>query len=149
MKNKFFISFIISFIISILVISYSFAANDNIVENIRNTVGGAENAIEGVGNSITSGIKNVTKQSENMMENMTTSTNNATGTMNYNSSNNNYNATRTATANRSITYDDNNTFLGISPTLWTWIIMGIVGIAIVALVWNYGKQYSDYEDNNY
>ena len=54
-------------------------------------------------------------------------------TQNNNRTNNsNYTATRTATTNQ--------TFMGMSSTAWTWLIIGIAGIAIVALVWYYGSQ---------
>lgn len=36
--------------------------------------------------------------------------------------------------------------LGMASTAWSWIIMSIVGIVIVALVWYYGAQY---EHRNY
>lgn len=48
-----------------------------------------------------------------------------------------YTATRTATSNN---------VMGLSSTAWTWLILGIVGIVIVALVWYYGAQY---EHRNY
>ena len=54
-----------------------------------------------------------------------------------NDNNGSYTATRTATAT-------NGTLLGMNSTAWTWLILGIATIAIVALVWYYGKQY----DNN-
>ena len=47
--------------------------------------------------------------------------------------NSNYNATRTSTTT-------NNTFMGMSATAWTWLIIGVAGIAIIALVWYYGTQ---------
>ena len=49
-----------------------------------------------------------------------------------------YTATRTATTNDNL--------FGMSNTAWTWLILGIVGIVIVALVWYYGAQY---EHRNY
>jgi len=52
----------------------------------------------------------------------------------------NYTATRTATTN--------NNFLGMSDTAWTWLILGIVGAAIVGLVWYYGAQYEHRNYNN-
>ena len=53
--------------------------------------------------------------------------------------NSNYNASRTSTA----------TVLGMNATAWTWLIVGIVGVAIVALVWFYGKEHSESSNNNY
>lgn len=48
-----------------------------------------------------------------------------------------YTATRTSAENNA---------MGLSSTAWTWLILGIVGIVIVALVWYYGAQY---EHRNY
>lgn len=41
------------------------------------------------------------------------------------------------------------TFLGMTSTGWTWLIVGIFGVAIIALIWFYGKQHEDTsKDNN-
>ena len=45
---------------------------------------------------------------------------------------NTYIATRTSTTD--------SRFMGMNATAWTWLILGIAGIAIVALVWYYGSQ---------
>lgn len=42
-----------------------------------------------------------------------------------------YTATRTNT---------NATWLGMDATMWTWLIMAILGVAIVAMIWFYAKQ---------
>ena len=56
--------------------------------------------------------------------------------------NGNYNATRTATTA--------NTFMGMNSTAWTWLIIGIAAIAIIALVWYYSMQLrsSDYDNRD-
>ena len=46
--------------------------------------------------------------------------------------NTNYTATRTAATD--------NTFMGMNATAWTWLILGIAAIAIIALVWYYSTQ---------
>ena len=46
--------------------------------------------------------------------------------------NNDYTATRTSATD--------NTFMGMNSTAWTWLILGIAAIAIVALVWYYSMQ---------
>lgn len=124
--------------------SYSFAANEpKAVQDIRNVVGGAENVVEDAGHGVAEGIRTVTSAGENVMENAThMDGNNSAKTTNRN---NNYTATRTsAPAN-------NNTLLGMNSTAWTWIIMAVVGIAIIALVWMYARQFNNdsYHDNNY
>ena len=47
----------------------------------------------------------------------------------------NYNARRTATSG--------TTYAGMTANVWTWLIVGILGVAIVALVLFYGRQRSD------
>lgn len=44
-----------------------------------------------------------------------------------------YNATRTSTN------PNNPRFMGMSTTMWTWVIMMVAGIAIIALVWYYSS----------
>ena len=53
-----------------------------------------------------------------------------------------YNATRTSVDTQA------GTFMGMNSTAWTWLIMAIAAIAIVALVWYYGtqRQSSHYDD---
>lgn len=120
--------------IGIFSFSVCFANNDgsmlqNAANGVRDAVGGAENAIEDGAKDIANTTKGVTGSAENAMENK----DNSGMTQNNNRTNNsNYTATRTATTN--------STFMGMSSTAWTWLIIGIAGIAIVALVWYYGSQ---------
>ena len=121
-------------IIGIFSFSVCFANNDgsmlqDAANGVRDAVGGAENAIEDGAKDIANTTKGVTGSAENAMENK----DNSGMTQNNNRTNNsNYTATRTATTN--------STFMGMSSTAWTWLIIGIAGIAIVALVWYYGSQ---------
>ena len=135
MHKKLFISFAI--LIS-LIFSFTICfANDggNMVkdaaDNVRNAVGGVENTVENVANNVGNNMKN---NNHNNQQN--TSTNNLKP--------NDYNATRTSTGTTS------NTFMGMNATAWTWLIIGIVAIAIVALVWYYAMQTlsSDYNDRD-
>ena len=120
--------------IGIFSFSVCFANNDgsmlqDAANGVRDAVGGAENAIEDGAKDIANTTKGVTGSAENAMENK----DNSGMTQNNNRTNNsNYTATRTATTNQ--------TFMGMSSTAWTWLIIGIAGIAIVALVWYYGSQ---------
>ena len=52
---------------------------------------------------------------------------------------NNYTATRTSA---------DNTFMGMNSTAWTWLILGIAAIAIIALVWYYSSQLNN-NDNRH
>lgn len=120
--------------IGIFSFSVCFANNDgsmlqDAANGVRDAVGGAENAIEDGAKGIANTTKSATGSAENAMENK----DNSGMTQNNNRTNNsNYTATRTATTNQ--------TFMGMSSTAWTWLIIGIAGIAIVALVWYYGSQ---------
>lgn len=159
MKKKLYIALFIFSTVLAFSFSYTLAANSvDPAQGIRNAVGGAENVVEDAGKGLASGIKNITSGAQNTMENATDGNNKAQGTTNNASAqnrstgamttdnNNNYTATRTAT-----TTGDASTFLGMNSTAWTWLIMAIVGVAIIALVWMYAKQNdrSSYHDDNY
>ena len=97
---------------------------------VRNVVGGAENTIEGAAQ----GISNMTKDATNNIEKgMNKTANDISNAMNNNDRN--YNATRTSTEAGTET-----TFMGITSTAWTWIIVGIAVVAILALVWFFSTQ---------
>lgn len=144
MKKKFYITILTVIAIVALSFSYTFAANDiPVVDGIRNVVGGAENVVEDAGKGIVDGVRNVTDAGENTMENVAgnigdgakNTGNKVSGAL---TNDNNYTATRTATN------ADEGTFLGMNSTVWTWLIMAVVGVAIVALIWMYAKQNSNY-----
>ena len=135
-------------LISLLVLStcYSFAATGvgNAIKDAGNTAG---NLVSGATGAIVDGTKNLTNSAGNMMNDMTNANgdreNDATNTLATNNgifdtNTDNYTATRTAT--------DNGNMLGMSGNTWTWLIVGVAGIAIVSLVWYYGAQY---EHRNY
>ena len=148
--KKFLVSTII-FSMILLCFSYiSFAANltndtknmmNNVGNAIANTSNAAKNAVQNAENTIESGVLNAKNTIVNSSENVTNGVANAAKTVvgNADNANTNYNATRTST---------NTGFLGMSATNWTWVILAIVGIAIVGLVWYYGSQYehTDYSD---
>ncbi len=135
--------FAIITILSITMFSFSvvLAADDNggmlqdAANDVRNVVGGAENAVEDGAKDIANTSRNATGDMENTM--------NSDSNRNMNNDNgnaNSYTATRTD-ANGSAT------FMGMNSTAWTWLIIGIAGIAIVALVWYYGTQVNNSNDN--
>ena len=124
--------------------TFSFATDDHgamngvndAVNGVRNTIGGAENAVEGAVKDITDTTKNATDNTTNMgiNRNDTQSTN--------------YTANRTATTG---TTTNAGTFLGMSSTMWTWLILAIAIVAIIALVWYYSNQLTrtrNYDDND-
>lgn len=128
------------------------AGNDGMLKDaadgVRDVVGGAENAIEDAAKDVSNASKDATGDLENganRTENDMTNgaTDNGTSDANRgNTMNSGYTATRTATTDTGAT-----TFMGMGATAWTWLILGIAGIIIVALVWYYGMQVNS--TNNY
>ena len=142
-------------IISLFIIclsTYSFATTDG-MNNAKNAVMNAGNAVGdavvGAKNTVVDGAKNITisaatlgRDAMNTAQNLGNDARNTMGTTASVLDNNgtDYTATRTATTN--------NNLFGLSNTAWTWLILAIVGMAIVALVWYYGKQYEHRNYNN-
>lgn len=142
----------------LFVCSMSFAAENTLlqdgVNSVRNFVGGAENVVEDAAQGAAGAIKNGTNNIENGLntavddmnnnDNMNNDNNNngnnddnfMAGTTD-NNNNGNYTAARTAT------------FMGMDGNTWTWLIIGIVGIAIIALVWAYSMQENRIERNRH
>lgn len=151
MKKKFYIVALLIVSILVLSFSYTFAANEpEAVQGIRNVVGGAENVVEDAGRGIVDGVRNITAGGENVMENATGDVQNGmqdagnrvTGAM----TDDNYDATRTTTRSADINNGE-GTFLGMDGTVWAWLIIAVVAVAIIALIWTYVKQNnSSYND---
>ncbi len=129
-------------LIGIFTFSFCYATENNMLkdaaEGVRNAVGGAENVIEDGARDLSNTSKNITGGTENMahdatndMGNIAEDTKNDVG----------YTATRTSA-------ETGSTFMGMNATAWTWLIIGIAAIAIVALVWYYGNQLQNNYDNN-
>lgn len=153
MNKKFFVSFAI-----ILCVIFSFTvclANDgeagnvlgNAANGVRNFVGGVENTVENATRDVSNTSKNVTGTAENTMSGntniMTDNDNNddngllTGGIMDNNDGE--YTTTRVTT---------DNTLMGMTSNTWTWLILGIAAIAIIALVWYYSMQFNG-KNNNY
>lgn len=90
-------------------------------EKAKNTMENAGNKIEGTGNTLEKDMKNTTSKVTN-------------------TNNDGYSATRTSTTG-------NATFMGMNATAWTWLILGIAAIAIIAAVWYYSMQITS--ENNH
>ena len=153
-KLVFTVGLLISLIFTFAV-TFSFATDgngamnvvNNAVNDVRGAVGGAENAVEGAVKDVTNTTKNATNTTENNMNNATRS-----NTTNLNVTGNNTQSTG-YTANRTATTGTANTgnFLGISSTMWTWLILAVAVVAIIALVWYYSNQLNNnkrYDDND-
>ena len=139
MKKKFFIIATLLVIFSFFMVPYAFAANksmDNAVNNVRNFVGGAENVVEDaakdVANGVRSGLNAIDEGAKDVGNDVKNDANNM---MNTNNRNTNYNAIRTATGTT-----DTGLFGTTSNTVWSWLIIAIVAIIIVALVLFYANQ---------
>lgn len=128
-------------------------ANDGLkdaADGVRNVVGDAENAVEGAAKDISNASKNATNDIEkgannvgNDMKNTANSTMNNAKKDFAGTTNNDYMATRTSTAATT-----ENTFMGMNATAWTWLILGIAAIAIIALVWYYSAQFTSSRHND-
>jgi len=129
-------------IIGIFSFTMCFANNglQDAANGVQDAVGGAENAVEGAVHDISNTSKNVTQSIENDAHE---ATHNAGHTVAEDNNHGTYHATRTST-----NHEYQNTFMGMGATAWTWLILGIAAIAIVAMVWFYSMQVrtSDYED---
>lgn len=150
MKKKFLFLTLFAFLL-ISLCSYSFAAT-NMMNSAKNTVMNAGNAISNAAtstmNAIGNGARDIVNGTEtlgndaiNSAEKMDSDAmgnfDNAVSTLGTDSSD--YIAERTASTSN---------LLGFSNTTWTWLILGVVGIAIVALVWYYGAQYDHRDYSN-
>ena len=142
MYKKLFIS-----VVLLLVITFSASicfANDagNMLQdagnNVKNFVGGVENTIEdaarGVSNTSRDFTSNMEEGANNIGNAMTDDNANTGISMIDEGRDGAYTATRTSTDTTG------NTFMGMNATSWTWLIIGITAIAIVALVWYYAMQ---------
>ena len=142
MYKKLFIGFSI-LLIGIFTFTFCYAADNTMLqdaaEGVRNAVGGAENAIEDGARDISNTSRDMTGGMENTAQNMTDDTRNSAQNM---TNNDRYTATRTSA-------ETGTTFMGMNATAWTWLIIGIAAIAIVALVWYYGTQLRSYDNNNH
>lgn len=150
MNKKIFITILMFSIISLSFCSYSFAENgamNNAKDAVMNTGNSIGNAVAGATNAVVDGARdlgNTAASAGNSIMNANGDTeSDATNTLDNNggmldNTDGNYTATRTST--------NNDNLLGLSDNTWTWLILGIVGLAIVGLVWYYGAQY---EHRNY
>lgn len=106
-------------------------AAGNIGSQVKDSWDKLGDSVQNVGNSMSAGMSNMGNDNRN------SSNSGAMGTRANNGDNAGaYTATRTATT-------DNATFLGMNGTMWTWMIFGILAVALIALVWYYGMQQDD------
>lgn len=117
--------------------SYSFANNstmEQMKDSIRNAVGGTENVVEDAAkdgsNSIKSGFNSMGDMTNSAVHGTSEAISNTA--TNFPADNNGgYTATRTAT--------DTN-FAGMNGTVWMWLIIGVVALAVIGFIWYYAMQ---------
>lgn len=144
MNKKIFISLILAIC---LIFSFTFCLANNedglgkAANDVKNFVGGVEDKVENGARDISNTSKDATGSFENSMNgNDNRRTNNGQTSMGLTNDNNGrYTATRTGT---------DNTVMGMSSTAWTWLIVGIAAIAIIAIIWYYSMRMTNNDNNN-
>jgi len=164
MNKKIFIStLLIAILLFISTLSLATDDNNNTmlqdgVNGVRNIVGGAENVIENAVHGAAGAIKDGTQNLENGLNSAVDDMNNNNNNENNNNNNNNTDNNNNDHNLANFTNNDNNgnytatrtaTFMGMDGNTWTWFIIGIVGIAIIALVWAYSMQDTRREHNHH
>lgn len=135
-------------LISLLILGISFSyATTNVGNDLMSAGKSVGNAVKGTADAAVDGARDLTNGASNMMNDMTNANgdkeSDATNTLAttdgiFSNAEGDYTAMQTSTTNGNL--------LGMSEMTWTWLILGIVGAVIVALVWYYGAQY---EHRNY
>lgn len=133
MKRKFLL------ISTLLIVLLSITASMVFANNALNTiVNVAEDVTSAAGNVLTTGVDAVGNTVDNVANGTMRAGNNvATGITNMGNNNRSGNGNTGYTATRTNT---NATWLGMDATMWTWLIMAILGVTIVAMIWFYAKQ---------
>lgn len=153
MTKKFIIAIIIILCASFIT-TYSFAADEikngamEATNTVRNVVGDAENGIENVAKDAAGAIRKGTGDIENAGENITGDVKNGANnieksgenirndiTTNNGETNDGYTAKRTATG-----------MFGTNNTMWTWLILAVIAVAIIGLIWYYTVQNKSHDE---
>ena len=99
---------------------------------LRNIVDGAGTVLQDAGTTITHGVQDVGNAIGNGARDVGGSiSSDMTRSDNMGNDNNDYTAVRTA---------NDGTIMGMNANTWTWLVLGIAALAIVALVWYYAMQ---------
>lgn len=144
MKNKFLISTLLLLLCITFLCSYSFA--ENTIQSASNTIKNAGNSIsnaaKNTGNTLINGTENLLNDAQNIGNNAMNNAENMTNNTEamYGANNDDYTAQRTAAPNTGL--------FGMSDTMSTWLILGVVGAVIVGLIWYYAAQYEHKNYNN-
>lgn len=154
--KKIFISLITVLLISILFfMPYTFATN-----MVNNDGNAAQNAVNNGANAVKNGVDNVKDGINSAGNAIGNGVNNAANTIreNYNDSKDSMNrAENNNNDNTKVTYDARRTsaetdmgFMGFmnGNNIWTWIIVGVVVIAIIGVIWYYLATSNNHYDND-
>lgn len=104
---------------------------DKAGNTMQNVVNGAGTVLKDAGEGIKDGARNIGEDIKDGARDVGGAINNGARDMTRTDNNDGYTATRTS---------DNGTIMGMSGTTWTWLVLGIAALAIVALVWYYAMQ---------
>lgn len=146
MKKKFFVSLaiIISAIFSFTVCFATDNGNGlkDATNGVRNFVGGVEDTVENAAKDVSNTSKDVTGDMERGMNRATDRDSGTayTGMGSTDGDNGRYTASRVNTGDATV--------LGMNSTAWTWLIVGIAAIAIIALIWYYSMQFTNNNRND-
>ena len=127
--------FILVSLILVTVFSFSVCfANDatNMLENAGNNV---KNAVGDVQNATEDAARNISGATKDATENVAQKANNVGNEFIDGDNGDEYTTTRVAADTT-----NNNTFMGMDANTWTWLIVGVAAIAIIALIWYYTMQ---------
>ena len=159
MNKKLFYSVTILLVLTLFTYVVSFGADNMVNDAINSTTGIVDGAINGIEDAAEAGgnfIGDVGKAAGNITENVVSGAGNLVedGKNTIESGMNNMaNTATTQMTDTGSTYTAQRTsatsptFLGMNADAWSWIIVGVLGIAIIALVWIYGKEHSNSYDN--
>lgn len=134
MKNIALFTTLLTILTLIFSFTSAYAAEDllnNAGATIKNVTEGTKNVVE----NVTSNAGKAVKSGVNTTENATTGTINNTksATTNTTTTANTYGANRTSTTS-------NVKVAGMTATGWTWAIIAVLGVLIIASVWFYAKR---------
>lgn len=147
MKKKLLVS--LAIIISVIFsFTFCFAADNgnglkDAADGVRNFVGGVENTAQNAAMDVSNTSKDITGDMEKGMDKVTgrNSNNHHTDIMgSTDGDNGRYTTSRVNTGD--------TTVLGMNSNAWTWLIVGIAAIAIIALIWYYSMQFTNHNRND-
>lgn len=100
------------------------------------------NTTDNMGTEMSDSWNKLSNTAHNMGNNVRGAIDNVGDTITGNKDNNNGDTNTGYTATRTATTANTGLFGMNSSTMWTWLVLGILGIAIVGLIWSYGKETS-------